>query len=114
MSATIYVTFSRAGFHRWPAAPAGRAYLRDLHRHLFKVRVDTVVMHDEREIEFHDLLDRAESLFEDIVSGAPEGKSCETMARQLADALRIFYSRTFTVEVSEDGECGAIVTVLHG
>ena len=61
--ATIRVRFSEPGFHCWPQAPERRAYLRNPHRHLFYVTVACIVSHDEREIEFHDLLDEARMLW---------------------------------------------------
>jgi hypothetical protein len=39
--------------------------------------------------------------------------SCEQMARNLGEALAQQYQRNFTVEVSEDNECGAKVVVEY-
>lgn len=107
MTAVIRVRFSESGMHCWPTAPERRAYLRNLHRHLFIVTVETPVVHDEREIEFHDLLEDAKDMFH--ISG---DWSCEQAARMLAQKLVNGYSRPMTVTVSEDGECEAQVTVV--
>lgn len=103
----IFVRFVKAGFHLWPNAPPSRAYLAQRHRHLFHVEVRVEVRHDDREIEFHDLLEEAEDLFEI----ADDTMSCEMMARVLANRLMALHDqRIFAVTVSEDGECGATVS----
>jgi hypothetical protein len=104
----IFVRFTAEGFHRWSDAPEHREYLTHLHRHLFYVEVRCNVTHDDREIEFHDLLDAAKALFKSIDMSE---KSCEQMARNLGEELAKQYHRSFTVEVSEDKECGAKVVV---
>jgi hypothetical protein len=109
-AAEIFVTFSQVGFHCWPTAPEHRKYLHNLHRHRFNVTVQCEVYHDEREIEFHDLIDDARELFGVIVVAAVTSKSCETMARELARGLCQQHGRKFQVTVDEDGECGATVT----
>ena len=101
----IWVKFTVPGFHCWPDAPDHRAYLRNEHRHLFHVKVTTSVKHDDREIEFHDLLDAAKELF-DTGDGT---WSCERMASRLSAELAQQFGRSFRVDVSEDGECGAAV-----
>lgn len=110
----IWVEFKMEGFHNWPEAPDSRDYLRASHRHMFHVRVETEVTHDDREIEFHDLMDAARGQFPDIehVNGRPDlgSMSCEMIARKIANGLAGLYARPFCVDVSEDGECGARVT----
>ena len=110
-AALIHVRFDRVGFHRWPDAPAHRKYLRERHRHLFKVEVTTAVKNDEREIEYHDLME-VSRISLDRVLGLPEACawSCERMARELGAQLKASYKRDFTVEVWEDGECGSTVS----
>ncbi len=108
----IWIKFREERVHWWPGAPLHRSYLGNRHRHLFHVTVQTCVGHDDREIEFHDLLDEARSRFAEMVPLASP-MSCEHMARQLGSRLSHHYQRTFRVEVSEDGECGAIVTTEH-
>ena len=105
--ATIWVRFTAEGWHHWPGAPEHRAYLGVSHRHLFHVRVEVPVSHDQRDIEFHDLLDTARELWGD---GDHQGRSCETLARELGEALvRLLPVAWVEVEVSEDGEAGATV-----
>ena len=105
--AEIVVRFCAEGWHRWPEAPASRAYLATYHRHLFHVEVRLPVLHDEREVEFHDLLDAVRS---DFGSGDFGAASCEAMARTLAQKTARRYGRACTVAVFEDGEVGASVS----
>lgn len=115
----IWVTFDKVGFHKYPDAPDEVAYLRDRHRHIFKFRVTIEVEHDNRAIEFHMLKNWLVSLYE---TGALEVdyKSCEMLAEDLLSKVSDKYGtieicpghgihRRMSVEVSEDGECGAIV-----
>jgi hypothetical protein len=114
----IWVTFQRAGFHRYPAAEtdpslADVSYLGQRHRHLFKFRVAIDVWHQDREIEFHQFLNYCEGLF---ATGAIEidFKSVEMLADDLYLQIVTRYpGRTITIEVSEDGECGCAVTYSH-
>lgn len=111
--AQIHVTFSHAGFHLWKDAPSHRSYLKSIHRHLFEVTVSTFVEHDDREIEYHDLIDQAREIFEaGFKNFFSSGRSCEHMARELADCLSDRRGgRWFEVSVWEDGECGSTVSV---
>jgi hypothetical protein len=108
MSTEVLVRFTREGFHQWADAPPHRAYLAHRHRHLFFVEVMVEVRRDDREIEFHDLLDYCRSLFP---GGDLGGASCEQVARALWEAITQRYpGRRVTVGVFEDGEVGARVT----
>jgi hypothetical protein len=79
------------------------------------VRVALQVHHDEREIEYHDLLGFCREQFiarsdsdGNEISGWEFGpQSCETLARNLIRALHSAYpGRGGSVEVMEDGEVG--------
>lgn len=114
-SRSIWVTFQRAGFHRYPAAEsdprlADVSYLGQRHRHLFKFRVSIEVWHTDRELEFHQVLNYCESLFS---TGALEidYKSVEMLADDLYLKLaeRWGTQRRMEIEVSEDGECGCVI-----
>lgn len=114
--ASVWVTHRFVGFHAWPDAPPRRLYLASLHRHVFHVKTKVHVMHDDREVEFHDLLDRSLAAAETLGEPMPPDArnlgpmSCEMIARNIAAAVSISYpGRTVVVEVSEDGESGAIV-----
>lgn len=116
-SPDIFVTFKVAGLHCWPGAPEHRGYLRVPHRHQFGVRIETIVTHDDREIEFHDLRDRGVDLLRALAAGDGEllnfgPKSCEMIARDLGAELAAIFERSFRVTVDEDGECGATVETV--
>lgn len=105
----IFVRFTQAGFHYWPGAPDHRIYLADPHRHQFHFEVSMRVHHDERDVEFHDLIDAARD--ELIPDGNYGPLSCEAIASVLLDRLATrFPGRDIHVTVSEDGEAGATVT----
>lgn len=109
----IWVTFQRKGFHRYPLAGSldvlkDVEYLANVHRHLFKFRVAIEVFHDDRELEFHQVLNWIESLFENNIE--LDFKSCEMISNELAEAIGKRYpGRRVTIDVSEDGECGSTI-----
>ena len=113
---SIWVTFSVPGVHCYPLAPDDVSYLRSPHRHLFKFRVEVEVFHDEREIEYHQFLRWCKSHY--ATEEDCSNKSCETLARELAQRVLAEYGTTSSgwprrilVEVSEDGECGSVVCI---
>lgn len=107
----IKVSTNFVGFHRWPEAEGKRKYLADLHRHLFGIVVAVEVTENNRQIEYHDLLDEVN----DIKNSLPiilghDGSSCEDMAETFLDLLEEKYpARRISVEVNEDGECGSVI-----
>ena len=106
--AEVIVRFQVEGFHRWPDATPARAYLAQRHRHMFHVEASIDVSHDDREIEFHDLLDFCRVHFP---GGELGSQSCEQMAAGLAHEItRAYPGRRVMVSVFEDGEVGARVT----
>ncbi|USV40849.1 hypothetical protein [Xanthomonas phage BUDD] len=116
----IWVTFRKAGFHRYPAAGTQGledvAYLAHPHRHLFHFKVAIEVFHDDREIEFHQFLNFLEAA---VALNGLDYKSCEMIADDIAKIVAEKYPalyRTLEVEVSEDGECGvhAIYGISNG
>ena len=110
----IYVTFQRAGLHQYKNAPDDVNYLQSLHRHLFKFKVTIEVFNSEREIEFHQFLNWIESMYATTeISPNLElnNKSCEAIAQELYFKVRCTYpGRFIEIDVSEDGECGSIVS----
>jgi hypothetical protein len=114
------IRFDTVGWHFWKDAPDSRAYLRDSHRHLFKIEVHLQVFHDDRDIEFHDLLDFCKNEFGALdpkVKGGIDfgGQSCEALARKLYWKIVLQYpNRKVTVGVFEDGEVGAVYDGENG
>src|SRR5258707_353632 len=107
MKTSIFVTSSFIAYHCWPGAPDDVAFLRSTHRHVFKVRMDFAVSHDDRELEFimvkRELNSFLANYWNEVALGST---SCEMMAKQL---LGYFGNKALRAEVSEDGENGAIV-----
>lgn len=108
-STEIAVSFQAEGWHCWPQAPQRRAYLRQSHRHMFHVYAALQVLHDERDVEFHDLRDACVQWFG---SGDYGSMSCEALARQLCEQIVTTWpGRTARVVVSEDDENAAMVSI---
>jgi hypothetical protein len=115
----IWVTFSREGIHRYPAAledpklKTGDEYdvsfLGHPHRHIFHFKVYIEVFHDDRDVEFIQFKRWLNNLY-----GQGElqldYKSCEMIANDLYLKINSKYPRrTVWIEVSEDNENGTFV-----
>lgn len=109
----IWVTFQKAGLHYYPAAAADKSledvsYLGNMHRHLFKFKVQIEIFHDDRELEFHQFLNYCESLYENNLN--INHKSVEMLADDLYNKISVEYpNRDMKIEISEDGECGCCI-----
>lgn len=112
----IFVTFQKEGIHCYPNAPEDVKFLRNPHRHIFHFRVEIEVFTDDRDIEFILFKRELEALY---TFSAPipseerildlNNKSCEMIADDLAEYIQDNYpGRDLKIEVSEDGENGAI------
>ena len=109
-SRTIFVQFTKEGIHRYPDAPEGVEFLKSPHRHIFHFRVSISVEHDDRDIEFILFKRELEGLFGNGTMQI-DYKSCEMLASDLIAYLEEQYpGRCGSVEVSEDGENGAVLT----
>lgn len=107
-STRAWVRWTSAGFHYWPGALGNQTYLSVRHRHLFHFEVAVDVYHDDRDVEFHDLLNHCKQFTG--YHAEWEGNSCESIARLVAAHVQERWpDRNPTVTVSEDGECGATV-----
>ena len=103
----IWVTYQKEGIHRYPDAPKGVEFLRNPHRHMFHFKVQIEVFHDDRDIEFILFKRELEGLYTDGTLQL-DYRSCEMMADDLADYIKINYpGRHLVITVSEDGENGA-------
>lgn len=112
---SVWITTSFIGFHRWPEAPAEVSYLRNLHRHLFHVRV-TVPTTEDRGLEFHILKKYVDERIAINSKHQLDIVSCEVMAETLAKQIITgqYILSWVEVTVSEDNECGATVHVERG
>lgn len=111
MLTTVWTRIVLPGFHRWPGAGGQRQYLADRHRHLFVIEVEVPVVHDDRDVEFHDLQDLIRQWW------GPDARewgaaSCEHIAKELLAHLQGAHGiNPSRVTVSEDGESGATLRV---
>jgi len=105
----VFCTTRFEGFHSWDDAPDEVAFLRDRHRHQFHVELTVQVTHDDRDIEFI-LMKRALEEYIDR-QVADEDLSCEQYGQKIGEWAASRYNEVARVEVSEDGENGARVTV---
>lgn len=113
-SRMIWVTFQKSGFHKYPQAATDPAlsdvsYLGQKHRHLFKFKVAIEIFHNDRELEFHQVLNFCESLYAEKTLDV-DFKSVEMIADDLFDILALKYpKRKIIIDISEDGECGCSI-----
>lgn len=95
------------GFHRWERAPEPVAFLRDRHRHVFKIRCRFEVDDGDREIE---IFMKQKEIKDFLLAkfGFPcefGGLSCEHIAAMLVDA----FPGMVRCSVLEDGFGGGTV-----
>ena len=113
----IWVTFSKEGLHKYPAAltdpklATGDEYdvsfLGYIHRHIFKFKVWIEVKHDDRDVEFIQFKRWLENLYSGGILKL-DFKSCEMISDDLyAKITEAYPERTVWIEVSEDGENGS-------
>ena len=116
----IWVTFRKEGLHCYPAAATDPqlatgdeydvSFLAHPHRHIFHFRVGIDVVHNDRDIEFIQFKRWLENLYAGGTLSL-DHKSCEMMADDLYIHIAARYpNRAVTIEVSEDGENGCLIT----
>jgi hypothetical protein len=107
MNKYIYITYDFEGFHKYEKAPEEVKYLRNEHRHLFKLKIYIEVFHDDREIEFF--------IFKKFIKGLISNndfnlKSCEQISDDLHHLIQNKYAnRKIIIDISEDGENGSYI-----
>ena len=115
----IWVTFQKEGIHCYPAASTDPSlatgdeydvsFLGYPHRHIFHFRVWISVEHSDRAIEFIQFKRWLENLYNQGTLQL-DYKSCEMMAEDLYKQISAKYpGREVWIEVSEDGENGALI-----
>ena len=93
------------GFHAYENAPPEVAFLKESHRHVFRIESTVQVWHEDRDIEFFMMQEYIERSVIPFLALKPLG-SCENIAENIMWALVNKYGddRSVGVEVSEDGE----------
>jgi len=115
----IWVKFAKEGIHKYPAAltdpklATGDEYdvsfLGYPHRHIFQFQVWISVTHNDRDVEFIQAKRWLEKLYAEKTLEL-DYKSCEMIAEDLYAEINARYpNREVWIEVSEDGENGAII-----
>ena len=100
----IWITTQFEGFHKYPKAPEEVSFLKDKHRHLFKVKVWIEVEHNDRDIEFIMFKQQVDILLQ---NSDLNNSSCEMIADYIHEKIMLSYpDRKMKIEVSEDGENG--------
>ena len=113
ISTEVYCVLQVEGSHFWTECPFEEVfYLRNLHRHVFHIKANKKVTHDDRDVEFIMLKHEIEAWLYDMYFDEAirllnfRGMSCEMIAKKLITKFNLT-----KCEVSEDGENGAIVSV---
>ena len=113
---SIWVTFSKEGIHKYPAALEDPklatgdwddvSFLGYPHRHIFHFKVWLEVFHDDRDVEFIQFKRWMERLYaQDTLQ--LDYKSCEMIADDLASEIQAMYpGRYIKISVAEDNENG--------
>ena len=106
LSKYIKVSTSFQGFHRYINAPEEVSFLREWHRHLFKIEVSISVDDGNRELEFFIVKNALNAYLQSTFEQKQFELSCEMVAEKIIeDFLKPNYgNRLYKVEVSEDGE----------
>lgn len=107
---TVVARLKVEGIHHWPGCNIAEVgYLSTPHRHMFHITAKCFVRHDDRDVEFiklsHQIRDYLTKKYWSPQHNCCNfgARSCESLAREL------LWNEFYEVEVSEDGEGGAIV-----
>ena len=106
----IIVKTDFEAFHYWEDAPDEVGFLRNAHRHVFKVNVQIEVKESDRELEFFMVKAELDKYIEDKFKGKTFSLSCEMIAEDIVRFLRSKYkfNKAYSAEVYEDGENGGL------
>lgn len=109
----IFISFEFQGFHYWDKAPDFLSFLRSRHRHIFKCKVWFKVNHNDRDLEFITLKNIFLGYFAHHLEKDNCG-SCEMICEEIAEfsnSIPNLSGKITRVEVSEDGENGALLFI---
>lgn len=112
-STSILVRNSFTALHRWKDCPHEEvAFLREWHRHVFKVRTAFSVKHNNRDLEFFLVQKKVQNIL-DQWEGRMLDMSCEMFADAIVQELLMDGLPVCFCAVSEDGENEASLAVLE-
>lgn len=103
-SAFIMVNHSFIAQHRWAACPfPEQAFLKNWHRHVFGVKVQLVMQHNDRDLEFFRVQNTLREVCKPWEHKQVE-KSCEMFGVDILKTLLEMGYPVLGVRVDEDGE----------
>jgi len=104
ISRHVIIDFDVVGFHYYPDPPKEVDFLKYNHRHLFQIKCNWLVGHNEREKEIFIYTDKVKEWLENEF-GLPcdfKNMSCESIAEKILNKFDCY-----SVSVLEDGKGGA-------
>lgn len=114
MKSTIFVQTQFIAYHRWKDAPDNVEFLRNYHRHVFKVLATMPVTHEDRQLEFFTVQRLLDEVIEENFEERQFDGSCEWIANILGSYMLSELDLPYiNVMVSEDGENGATVELMY-
>lgn len=112
VSRAIFITDRFEALHQWPQAPEEVAFLRHPHRHVFHVEVMIAVTHSDRQVEFIMAKRTLSTILKTYYANKLSTASCEHFAEDIGKFMVHNGYAVTQVEVSEDGENGAVVEFI--
>ena len=108
MKTSAKVRFRREGLQHYPSAEGDEEFLKHEHRHMFHFKVLVEQFHDNRDVEYIRL---KRFLTDNFEAGDFDNQSCEMIAKDVVELVESEFGsdREVVVEVTEDGENGAVV-----
>lgn len=109
------ITTRFEALHMWPESPREVYFLKFPHRHMFHVTVWVEQFHEERDVEYILFKRWLDGKILNLIAdpAAVMTWSCETWARNIMLSIEgraeTGVNRRIKVEVTEDGENGALV-----
>ena len=96
MQTVVFCIESFEGIHCFPNAPEEVCYLRNAHRHIFNIKVEVNVFHDDRDVEFimlkHRVREWLSKYRDQDGTWRMEELSCEQVACRLISHLDVLYN----------------------
>lgn len=109
----IVIKLQVEGIHCWPECPISEvSYLKNPHRHMFYIRIEKEVEHNDRDVEIIDFKHIVTMYLDEVYYSNEydcldfKTMSCEDIAEHLLNRFK-----AHSVEVLEDNENGAIITI---
>lgn len=100
----IGITHEFEGWHQWEDAPQNVSFLRNRHRHIFKIKIEIEVFSEKRDLEFFNFKWFVQSIVKEKLNRHMLG-SCEQQSDELAKHIQEKYpNRDLIIYVKEDGE----------